>query len=451
MQLNIIFMEYDFFCIDIVGSSKDPESQNENIKDLLIVIKEILSSHENLIQTAFTGDGVIIWFKEDTILPLHLALKIHEEFPQSRDESNLRLKIGIARGDAIEIDTAKSLVGIPVWGTGPAIARRLCELCDEGHILLDANIYKSIINKHKNEFEGLLLAKPSRQLFQDLGEYFVKHQKSVHVLNFCNNVPNNDFPIFGNSNFPVDKRGIIDRINLDSELSHPFDTFFEYEGILLKKKIDQGHNIILLNDSMKNMYHSLFQDAKTYDSINTMLPSRFLRYHSNTSLLNYHARLRRRSAKNNAILTSTRVMVMEKYSIEKDWENHNTRDVCIDFLNWHKDWGVTLLQIEPSYVNEIRINIEESTNFRFNSIEIGFWKDKYLIQFGEYQIDSKKDDIRKYNMWISGSNTISYVNCELLINSILENNAIYEIKYDDDTRNPEFIKWNNKYWKPNFI
>lgn len=54
-------------------------------------------------------------------------------------------------------------------------------------------------------------------------------------------------------------------------------------------------------------------------------------------------------------------------------------------------------------------------------------------------------------MWISGSNTISYVNCELLINSILENNAIYEIKYDDDTRNPEFIKWNNKYWKPNFI
>jgi len=33
------------------------------------------------------------------------------------------LKIGIARGDTIEIDTAKSLVGIPVWGNKPAIIR----------------------------------------------------------------------------------------------------------------------------------------------------------------------------------------------------------------------------------------------------------------------------------------------------------------------------------------
>ena len=38
---------------------------------------------------------------------------------------------------------------------------------------------------------------------------------------------------------------------------------------------------------------------------------------------------------------------MEKHRIEKDWENHISRDACIDFLNWHKDWGVTLLQIEP--------------------------------------------------------------------------------------------------------
>ncbi|MDR4510391.1 MAG: hypothetical protein MRJ93_01640 [Nitrososphaeraceae archaeon] len=62
-----------------------------------------------------------------------------------------------------------------------------------------------------------------------------------------------------------------------------------------------------------------------------------------------------------------------------------------------------------------------------------------------------KKKMSESNMWISASNTISYVNCDLLINSILENNEIYEIKYDDDMQNPEFIKWNNKYWKPNFI
>ncbi|NOJ32427.1 MAG: hypothetical protein DA329_09850 [Candidatus Nitrosocosmicus sp.] len=443
-------MLYDFFCIDIVGSSKNTQLQNENIKELLIVIKDFLSSYEKEIQTVFTGDGVIIWFKKESLLSLQLALKIHKEFPQIKGESHLGLKIGIARGDAIEIDSAKSLVGIPIWGDGPAIVRSLCDLCEEGHILLDINIYKTIITKHKNELERLLPTYPNYQFFQDLGEYFVKHKKSIHVYNFCNNTPSNNIHIFGNNNFPVDKRGMIDRINIDSELSHPFDTFFEQEALLLKNKIDHGYNIILLDESMKNMYYALFMHAVKYDSINTMLPSMFLKYHSNTSLLNYQAKLRRGSIKNKAGLESVRIMVMEKYNIEKDWENHNTREACVDFLNWHKDWGVTLLQMEPLYVNELRRNIEESTNFLFKSIDIGLWKDKYLIQSSEYQMDNKMDNGIKYNMWISGSNTISYVNCELFIDTILDHNEIYEIKYDNYNRKPEFIKWNHTYWEPNF-
>jgi len=445
-------MMYDFFCIDIVGSSKDIEAQNDNIKNLLLIIKDFLSSYEKQIQTVFTGDGVIIWFKEDSLLSLQLALKIHQEFPQIKEgESCLALKIGIARGNAIEIDTAKSLVGIPVWGNGPAIVKRLCELCDEGHILLDFNAYENFITKYKNELEHLLSSPTSGPFFQDLGEYFVKHQKSIHVFNFCNNRPNEFVPIFGNNDFPVDKRGLIDRINIDLELSRPFDTFFEYEGIVLKKKIDRGHNIILLDESMKNMYHSLFQYATSYDSINTMLPSTFIKYQSNTSLLNYQAKLRRDSGKDNVDSKSVRIMIMEKYRIEKDWENHNTRDACIDFLNWHKDWGVTLLHIEPYYANELRRNIEESTNFQFKSMEIGLWKNKYTIQFGEYQLDDKKDEVRKYNIWISGSNTISYVNCELLITTLLDHNEIHEIKYnDDDKRKPEFINWSHNYLKPKF-
>ncbi|HLN34508.1 MAG TPA: hypothetical protein VK250_04430 [Nitrososphaeraceae archaeon] len=400
----------------------------------------------------FTGDGVIIWFKKDSlILPLQLALKVHTEFPQLKGgESCLALKIAIARGDAIEIDSAKSLVGIPVWGNGPAIVRRLCELCDEGHILLDLSAYESFITKHKNELEHLLPSQTSSQFFQDLGKYFVKHQKSIHVFNFCNNRPNAAVPIFGNSNFPVDKRGMIDRINIDSELSGPFDTFFEYEGIGLKKKIDQGQKIILLDESMKNMYRSLFQYAVHYDSINTMLASTFLKSQSNTSLVKYQARLRRRSDKYNVDSKSVRIMMMEKHRIEKDWENHKTRNACIDFLNWHNEWGVTLLQIEPLYGNEIRRSIEEATTFQFKSMEIGLWKNKYLIQLDEYQLDAKKDEVRKYNIWISASNTISYVNCELLIKTILDHNEIYEIKYDDDKQKPEFIKWNHNYWKPKF-
>ncbi len=67
-------------------------------------------------------------------------------------------------------------------------------------------------------------------------------------------------------------------------------------------------------------------------------------------------------------------------------------------------------------------------------MEIGLWKDKYLIQFGEYQFNDKRDEdvVRRYNTWVSDSNTISFVNCELLVNTILDHNEIYEIKYDDD-------------------
>ena len=339
-------MMYDFFCIDIVGSSKDTEIQNDNIKNLLIVIKDFLSSYQQQIQTVVTGDGVIIWFKEDSLLlPLQLALKIHKEFPQINEESCLGLKIGIARGDAIEIDTAKSLVGIPVWGNGPAIVRRLCELCDEGHILLDLSAYESFSTKHKKELKHFLPSQSNSKFFQDLGEYFVKHQKSIHVFNFCNNIPNDVVPIFGNSNFPVDKLGMIDRINIDSELSGQFDTFFEYEGIGLKKKIVQGQKIILLDESMKSMYRSLFQYAIDYDSINTKLASTFLQLQSNTSLLKYQARLRRRSGRDNVDSKSVRIMMMEKHRIEKDWENHKTRNACIDFLNWHDDFIMARLKV----------------------------------------------------------------------------------------------------------
>ncbi len=68
-------------------------------------------------------------------------------------------------------------------------------------------------------------------------------------------------------------------------------------------------------------------------------------------------------------------------------------------------------------------------------MEIGLWKDKYLLQLGEYQLNDKKDEIRRYNIWVLDSNTTSLVNFELLINTILDHNEIYEIKYDDDKQN----------------
>ena len=97
--------DYNFFCIDIVGSSIDVDLHLDNIEKLIQVIKDFLVNFENKIQISFTGDGSIIWFKEDSLLPLQLALKIHEKFPQSLEEQNFGLKIGIARNKAIEIES----------------------------------------------------------------------------------------------------------------------------------------------------------------------------------------------------------------------------------------------------------------------------------------------------------------------------------------------------------
>src|SRR4029078_5924020 len=142
---------YNFLCIDVVGSSIEVDSQLKNIEDLLEGIKDFLSvaTTEEELQTSCTGDGAIICFKKDSLLPLQLALKIHEKFPPCTDEQNFGLKIGIARNTAIEIESAKSIPGIPVWGKGPTFARRLCDLCDEGHILLDENAYKLFTENYR--------------------------------------------------------------------------------------------------------------------------------------------------------------------------------------------------------------------------------------------------------------------------------------------------------------
>ena len=66
---------YNFFCIDIVGSSSDVDTHLNNIEKLIKVIKDFLDNSEHKLQISFTGDGAIIWFKEDSLLPLQTGIK----------------------------------------------------------------------------------------------------------------------------------------------------------------------------------------------------------------------------------------------------------------------------------------------------------------------------------------------------------------------------------------
>jgi hypothetical protein len=424
---------YNFFCIDIVGSSKDVDSQVDNIKDLLQVINDFLENSEKMLQISFTGDGAIIWFKEDSLLPLQLALKIHEKFPPCSEEQNFGLKIGIARNKAIEIESAKSILGIPVWGNGPTFARRLCDLCDDSHILLDSNVYEFFTKNYKKETSesfGFKIA--NNRFFQDLGDFFVKHKKPIHVFNYCNT-----------------KRGLIDRVDINSKLVIPFDIFLESEALSLKKKIDLGKEIVLLDESTTNLYHALFEDANQYDSTNLLLPSKFQEYQSKTSYLNLHANLIRRTKIKD--FQSVRIMILDKSLIEKDWQNSKTRNLCADFFKWHKEWGVTLLEIDPSTALELVRKLEDSVpTFYIKSTAMGLWKEKYVLQSESFGIKEHDQGIKTNRIWLSDSNTTSYKNCELFLQELLSSDELWEILYED-REGIDFAKWNHTYWKPQLL
>ena len=441
---------YNFLCIDIIGSSIEVDSQLNNIEDLLRNIKDFLSAvKQGELQTSFTGDGAIIWFRKDSLLPLQLALKIHEKFPQCIKDQNFGLKIGIARDKAVEIESAKSILGIPVWGKGPTFARRLCDLCDEGHILLEEHVYNYFIENYKkmsiDHFDFNIV---DDRFFQDLGEFFVKHRKPVHVYNYCNTKNDKVLFSFGNMDIPRDKRGLIDRIDINSDLLVPFDLFLESEALSLKKKIDNGKEIVLLDESITNLYHALFEDANQYDSTNLLLPSKFQEYQLRTSYLNCQANMIRRSRHEDC--RSVRIMILDKLLILKDWQSSKTRDLCNDFFRWHKEWGVTLLQIDPDKSLEIvRILEDRFPTFYLKSIQMGLWKEKYVIQFENFGTTEDNNSDKRNRIWISDSNATYYKNSELFMQELLSSKELWEIQFEDKV-GIDFIKWNGRYRNPEF-
>lgn len=441
--------KYNFLCIDIAGASIEADSQLKNIEDLLAGIKDFLSvaATEEELQTSFTGDGAIIWFKKDSLLPLQLALKIHEKFPPCTDEQNFGLKIGIARNTAIEIESAKSILGIPVWGKGPTFARRLCDLCDEGHILLDENAYKLFIENYRkmtHKHFGFNIVED--RFFQDLGEFYVKHRKPIHVYNYCNTKKDKELFSFGNLHIPRDKRGLIDRIDINSKLVVPFDLFLESEALMLKKKIDLGNEILLLDESIANLYYALFEDANQYYSTNLLVPSKFQEYQSTTSYLNHQANMIRRSKDKNFM--SVRIMILDKLLILKDWQNSKTRSLCSDFFRWHKEWGVTLLQVEPNRALEIvRILEDRLPTFYLKSNQMGLWKEKYVVQSENFGTNESSNGNKRNRIWISDSNATYYKNSEIFLEELLSSKDIWEIQFDERA-GIDFIKWDQQYWKP---
>jgi archaellum biogenesis ATPase FlaH len=170
-------MHANFFFIDIVGLS-DP---------LLSVKKQIEKIHilNNLISTCSsykkdrnkkvlpTGDGMAIGFTSDPKLPLDLSMELQQKLKSHNknmdEESKVKVRIGIGSGHVFLVNDLNDNQN--VWGPGIILARRVMDLGDDGHILLEGELAKTILTID-DEYDKVI---------HYIGDYKIKHNQIIKV------------------------------------------------------------------------------------------------------------------------------------------------------------------------------------------------------------------------------------------------------------------------------
>jgi hypothetical protein len=184
-------MHANFFFIDIVGLS-DP---------LLSVKKQIEKIHilNNLISTCSsykkdrhkkvlpTGDGMAIGFTSDPKIPLDLSIELQQKLKshdKSMDEeSRVKVRIGIGSGHVFLVNDLNDNQNL--WGPGIILARRVMDLGDDGHILLEGELAKTI----------LAIDDEYKKIMHYIGDYKIKHNQMIKVYSvYGNRIGNAQLP-----------------------------------------------------------------------------------------------------------------------------------------------------------------------------------------------------------------------------------------------------------------
>ena len=102
--------------------------------------------------------------------------------------------------------------------------------------------------------------------------------------------------------------------------------------------------------------------------------------------------------------------------------------MCADFFKWHKEWGVTLLEIYSRTALELVENWKTAfPTFYIKITVMGLWKEKYVLQSESFGIKEHDQGIKTNRIWLSDSNTTSYKNCELFLQELLSSDELWEI------------------------
>jgi archaellum biogenesis ATPase FlaH len=183
----------NFFFIDIVGLSSPSLSVRKQIEKIEFLNKFIISSEifqRNSDKKVLpTGDGMAIGFTSNPEAPLQLSIQLHNKLRRHNTgkdrDSSLAVRIGIATGPVFIVNDANNNQNI--WGPGIIFARRVMDIGDDNHILLDGGLAHSLIT----------LDDKYKEIINYIGDYQIKHGQIIKLYSAYQE------NIFGNKDIPV--------------------------------------------------------------------------------------------------------------------------------------------------------------------------------------------------------------------------------------------------------
>ena len=181
-----------FFFIDIVGLS-DPALSVKRQIEKIHVLNNLISScssykKERDKKVLPTGDGMAIGFTSDPKLPLELSMELQtmlKAYNSSIDsDSTVKVRIGIGSGHVFLVNDLNDNQNL--WGPGIILARRVMDLGDDGHILLEGDLTNTL----------LIIDDKYKDIIHYIGDYKIKHNQIIKVYSLYNGK-------IGNSNRPL--------------------------------------------------------------------------------------------------------------------------------------------------------------------------------------------------------------------------------------------------------
>jgi archaellum biogenesis ATPase FlaH len=183
----------NFFFIDIVGLSSPTLSVRKQIEKIEFLNNFIISSEifqKNIDKKILpTGDGMAIGFTSNPEAPLNLSMQLHARLKKHNigkdDESSLAVRIGIASGPVFIVNDANNNQNI--WGPGIIFARRVMDIGDNNHILIDGGLAQSLIT----------LDDKYKDIIHYIGDYQIKHGQIIKLYSAYqeNKFGNKDIPV----------------------------------------------------------------------------------------------------------------------------------------------------------------------------------------------------------------------------------------------------------------